>query len=48
LPGREQRPQLQRLPGQQRGPGARPGFQRPQGALPRVQRAPSGKKQNGR
>jgi hypothetical protein len=50
LPGREQRPQLQRLPGQPGAPGARPAFQRPPGALPRVQRAPPapGRRKNGR
>jgi hypothetical protein len=50
LPGREQRPQLQRPPGQGL-PGARPALQRAPGALPKTQRAPprapSGKKQNG-
>ncbi len=52
LPGREQRPQLQRLPGQKGAPGAHPALQRAPGAPPKAQRAPprapSGKKQNGR
>jgi hypothetical protein len=52
LPGREQRPLLQRLPGQKGAPGAHPALQRAPGAPPKAQRAPprapSGKKQNGR
>jgi hypothetical protein len=51
LPGREQRPQLQHLPGQQGAPGAHPALQRAPGAPPKAQRAPprapSGKKQKG-